>query len=294
MNLKCFYNYLSGKNLCNIFADIIVKELQKESPDVKTEISVINVGNFFVVKGRTSSNKIINITDLLTDYLSNLPNGVSENLRVIDTILYDSSFSFNYLMLNETFEKNSFYDTFTEFVNNHSSNNLFFNCKLDEQNLTILFDCDDKDKDVVKNLITKKFSDFKILKSDFSNETYVSDRFYGLSMNFEKPYHLLLRYIKNHLFQKGISSKLHIGINSDSFYDSIDNNNVNVNLSGSKLIVNEPWLESLILDVFPFKCDEIIEKLDLMNCDLLNDIKSPINNESSWLKLDLMSDIILY
>ena len=48
-------SFLSGKNLCNIFADLIVKKINEEFPDAKTQISVINVRNFFIVKGVTTS-----------------------------------------------------------------------------------------------------------------------------------------------------------------------------------------------------------------------------------------------
>jgi hypothetical protein len=293
MNLKCFYNYLDGKNLCNIFANLIVEELQKESPDIKTEISVINVGNFFVVKGRTTSTKVLNVTDIFANYLKTSTKKSVENLRVIDTLLYNSPFSFNFLNLSETFEKNSLYDSFDVFVKYHSTNDLFFNCQLDEQNSTILFDCDAKDVEKVNNLIKEKFPNYSIMKVDLSNEVYVSDRFYGLSMNFEKLYHVLLFYIKNHLFQKGMSSKLVVGIKSNSYYTEIDNLNVSLNLSGSKIIVNQEWLESLILDVFPFRMDEIYESLNLSECNLMNEL-TPSSKRSCWENLDLISDLVLY
>lgn len=293
MNLKCFYNYLDGKNLCNIFANLIVDELQKESPDVKTEISVVNVGNFFVVKGRTTSTTVLNITDIFSNYLKTSTKKSVENLRVIDTLLYNSSFSFNFLNLSEVFEKNTLHESFDEFVKYHSTNDLFFNCQLDEQNSTILFDCDAKDVEKVNYLIKEKFPNYSTLKVDLSNEIYVSDRFYGLSMNYEKLYHILLLYIKNHLFQKGISSKLVIGIKSNSFYDEIDNLNVSLNLNGSKIIVNQEWLESLILDVFPFRMNEIYDNLNLSECNLLK-VLTPTNEQACWQNLDLVSELILY
>ncbi len=216
-----------------------------------------------------------------------------ENLRVIDTLLYNSPFSFNFLNLSEVFEKNTLHDSFDEFVKYHSTNDLFFNCQLDEQNSTILFDCDAKDVEKVNYLIKEKFPNYSTLKVDLSNEIYVSDRFYGLSMNYEKLYHILLLYIKNHLFQKGISSKLVIGIKSNSFYDEIDNLNVSLNLNGSKIIVNQEWLESLILDVFPFRMNEIYDNLNLSECNLLK-VLTPTNEQACWQNLDLVSELILY
>ena len=62
-------SFLSGKNLCNIFADLIVKKINEEFPDAKTQISVINVRNFFIVKGTTTYNEVINLAELFQNYL---------------------------------------------------------------------------------------------------------------------------------------------------------------------------------------------------------------------------------
>ena len=58
-------SFLSGKNLCNIFADLVVKKINEVTPDAKTQITVINVRNFFIVKGVTTSDSVINLSDIL-------------------------------------------------------------------------------------------------------------------------------------------------------------------------------------------------------------------------------------
>ena len=69
MNYIEFYNFLDGKNLCNIFANLIVKEINTIIPDSKTDISVINVRNFFIVKGTTTFNEVINLAELFQNFL---------------------------------------------------------------------------------------------------------------------------------------------------------------------------------------------------------------------------------
>lgn len=292
MNQICFHNYLDGKNLCNIFANLIVRELQKESPDVKTEITVVNVRNFFIIKGRTTSSNVLNITDIISKFLSTLPINPVENLRIIDVVLYNVNFTFNPLSISNVFEKNPLHKNLQDFVNHHSNNNLYFNLILDELNSSILYDCDSKDEEQIYNLLSVKYENFSILKSDFSNLIYTSDRYYGLSMNYEKPYHILLNYIKNHVFNLGISSKLNIGVSSTNPYSEINNLNTSISLRGSKLIVKEDWLESLLLDVFPMNYKEIIEKLDLLNYDCSNEI-IPNDTPLIWEKMDLSSEFIL-
>ena len=51
MNVTKYYNFLDGENLCNIFASLIVNKINESFPNANTEISVINVRNFFIIKG---------------------------------------------------------------------------------------------------------------------------------------------------------------------------------------------------------------------------------------------------
>ena len=89
MNYIEFYNFLDGKNLCNIFANLIVKEINNKLPDAKTDISVINVRNFFIVKGTTTYNEVINLAELFQNYLKKYDTELSNKVRVIDSILYN-------------------------------------------------------------------------------------------------------------------------------------------------------------------------------------------------------------
>ena len=58
------YNFLDGNNLCNVFANLLVNKYEELSPNSKTEIKVINLRNFFVVRGVTSCEELCNITEL--------------------------------------------------------------------------------------------------------------------------------------------------------------------------------------------------------------------------------------
>jgi hypothetical protein len=293
MSKKHFYNYLDGKNLCNILSSVIVTELQKESPDVKSEISVINVRNFFIVKGRTSSKNVIQVTDVLDEFLKTLPINPIESLRVIDTIQYNSNFDFGVLSISKTFEKINNDSNVQELIDFHSRNGLLFNIVIDEINSNLFYDCKESDDSEVFNILKKEHNSFKIRKTDLSNEVYVSDRVYGLSMNYEKPFYLLLENIKNHLFMLGISSYLDISLSSDSNYDEMTNLNVNFKTSGSKLSVNNSWLESLVLDVFPMNYNQIISELNLSNEDITKNLI--LTDESpKWLKLKYISEFILF
>ena len=84
MNTLNVYNLLDGKTLCNIFASLIVNKINQLSPNSKTEISVINVRSFFIVKGITNSGIAINPSEILQEFLK--PYGDEKSNGVVSSI----------------------------------------------------------------------------------------------------------------------------------------------------------------------------------------------------------------
>lgn len=293
MDTLKIYNFLDGKNLCNLFANQIVKKLNETFPNAETEISVVNVRNFFVINGNTSSNVILNITDILHEYVSKFDSEFKDKIKVIDLIKYESTAEFNHLNLNyhqfkELELKNNSYQ---KIINTYAKEKVYFNIKVEESTKTLYFDCLDDQLSVVKSTIENYFPEYDILKSDFSNETYVSDRIYGLSTN-EKLYHLLLKYITNHIFSLGISKEVNIVMNSVCDVNHIDNENINFCLRNNNHIVLTGWLESLILDIFPFDIESLRSKFDV-NCDMEDDILCTEETNYTFNKLDLIQEMVL-
>lgn len=291
MKIKKIYNFLDGKNLCNIFASIIVNEIKKLTPDAKTEISVTNVRSFFVVRGRTTSDRIINLTDLIEKNMHKYPKSI-KNIRIIDTILYNTNFSFNKLNINRSFTKNTTGLNEQDFVNYHALQGIYFNLHINEQTKTIYFDTEEKIDDV-KNIISSTFIDYEILHHNMNNETYTSDRFFGLSNNSEKLYYILIESMKNHLFDLGICSYLNINLKSNLSFEQIDNDNIFITVDGSKSIVKINWLESLLLDIFPIKLSDLTSTFLINDYDFSNVI-IPNNDEKPWEKLNYISDFVLF
>ena len=99
------YNFLGGKNLCNIFASLIVDKINEFFPDAETEITVVNVRNFFVVKGRTNSESVINCAETLQEFLENYDEELSKTVKVIDTIFYNTKVDNNIINIQYNLEK---------------------------------------------------------------------------------------------------------------------------------------------------------------------------------------------
>jgi len=290
MNTLEIYNYLSGKNLCNLFANLVVKELSKNFPDVNTEITVVNVRNFFIVKGSTNSNEVLQLNNLFNEYIKNLTKTDNFSFSVIDTINYSSTFEPKVLSISDVLTKNDEFENLKSFVDSHAKKELYFNIKINNHLKVVYFDCESNHETTVYDLLKDKFNDYQIVKKDFSNEVYMSDKIYGLSVNKEKLYHLLFKNIFNHLYSLGICKYLDYNLFSNNSWEDIDNLNVDLKISNEKLIVKNEWLESFILDVFPFDTKTIG---DLFSSTDLSKIITD-NDYTDLNKLHKLSEFVLY
>lgn len=261
MNYIEFYNFLDGKNLCNIFANLIVKEINNKLPDAKTDISVINVRNFFIVKGTTTYNEVINLAELFQNYLKKYDTELSNKVRVIDSILYNKVVDQEPLNLKEVFIKSQEkkYQSLQQKLNSYTKKKVYFNFKLQERTNHVYYDCSSEQLSPVITILEEQFPEYVLVKSDFSQEIYISDKVYGLSNN-NRLYHFLLWSIKNHIFELGISKKLDVSLYSDVNINEMDNLTVNFVLHNDNHIVKTEWLESLVLDVFPFDVESLNTK----------------------------------
>lgn len=288
------YNLLDGENLCNIFASLIVNKIKELTPDSKTEITVINVRSFFIVKGRTTSDVVINLSEILQEFLKDYSEIKSNSVRVIDVIEYESKFDFNTLKINYDFDKLLERNLIGEqvYINSFLRDQVYFNYKINYDLNTVFFDCESGYENLIKEKLSERFTNYNLIKSDFSQEIYKSERLYGISNVSEKLYHLLLKNMSYTLFNLGVSKKLNLSIQSNLDYNHIDCLNVSFKVLNNDHIVKTDWLESLILDVFPFSVKELNNYFDLKNYNPLDDI---LNKEvkCTWKNLSSVKDIIL-
>jgi len=292
MNYIEFYNFLDGKNLCNIFANLIVKEINNKLPDAKTDISVINVRNFFIVKGTTTYNEVINLAELFQNYLKKYDTELSNKVRVIDSILYNKVVDQEPLNLKEVFIKSQEkkYQSLQQKLNRYTKEKVYFNFKLQERTNHVYYDCSSEQLSTVITILEEQFPEYVLVKSDFSQEIYISDKVYGLSNN-NRLYHFLLWSIKNHIFELGISKKLDVSLYSDVNINEMDNLTVNFVLHNDNHIVKTEWLESLVLDVFPFDVESLNTKFG--DIEDLEELIMGTDESYPFKQLSYLNDFIL-
>ena len=252
------YNYLDGKNICNIFANLIVNKIHSEVPDAKTEITVNNVRNFFIVKGSTSYDKTIDLSELLRNFYTKHNLSKVNDVRVFDLITYNKEIELG--SVNTNISSNKKYDKkFNElqnFVNSNVKKNIIFNMKYNVSNNVIYYDCKNENISEVITVLENYFIGTTLLKVDVSNECFISDRIYGLSPNM-RLYDILLINIKNHVLKLGLGENFNCNLNSIKLPQDIENDDMMITLNNNSFKVKNEWLESLILDVFPFELNEL-------------------------------------
>lgn len=294
MEKICVYNFLDGNNLCNIFANLIVNKISELVPDSKTEITVVNVRNFFVVMGKTTSDVLINIAEIFQSFLNDYDEELSKKVRVFDIITYNSEIE--NIPLSMTLKRKKLVEgkkiEVQRILNEFAKNKLYFNIKMDSDFKIIYYDCNTEQISEVIKILEKEFPDFSLVKSDFSTEVYTSEKFYGTTSHNDKLYYLLLEHITNHLFMLGISSDTHIELSTDLNINELNNENINLSLQNGKYIVKTEWLESLLLDVFPFDRASLQEVFNDSE-NLIDYVMNRKDENISFNKLTKINDFVL-
>ena len=268
-------SFLSGKNLCNIFADLVVKKINEVTPDAKTQITVINVRNFFIVKGVTTSDSVINLSDILSGIYEKYDSELLNKVRVIDTILYNKEFDLNLnINFSEDKKNKSLISNLYKTCNDLQNEGFYITIKL---NNGILFYDFEHEKDFDPSYIKEKFPTYTCIKDDFSQDIYTSEEIYGLSNNGIKYYHFLIRKISYNLLSRDFSKITDISISSELKLNDVDAENINLKLN-NKSITDNSVLESLILDNFNFDISKLEKEVDFNDFDVLKSI-----SESSYL-----------
>ena len=268
-------SFLSGKNLCNIFADLVVKKINEVTPDAKTQITVINVRNFFIVKGVTTSDSVINLSDILSGIYEKYDSELLNKVRVIDTILYNKEFDLNLnINFSEDKKNKSLISNLYKTCNDLQNEGFYITVKL---NNGILFYDFEHEKDFDPSYIKEKFPTYTCIKDDFSQDIYNSEEIYGLSNNGIKYYYFLIRKISYNLLSRDFSKITDISISSELKLNDVDAENINLKLN-NKSITDNSVLESLILDNFNFDISKLEKEVDFNDFDVLKSI-----SESSYL-----------
>jgi hypothetical protein len=272
-------NLSVGKNLCNILAELIVKEIDKNSPGAKTEISVVNVRSFFIVKGITSSDNQINVTEVFKNFYKDYCDRPDEIVKIFDLIKYSVDLKSNIFQISLSIKKedNSIIERFQKISNEIKKDGYDIIMKIDKINKTVHYDIESI-KIFSYSILKKLIKDYTLCKDNFSNEIYKSDKFYGLSNNGVKYYYVLVNKILYNLLNRGFCNNIEFSISNDLDINDINNENINLKILND--VSKEGVLESLVLDVFDFEYSKLKNQFDLSKLNLIDSLEN--NSTQIW------------
>lgn len=210
--------------LVNLFADFIISKISSEEQSI---INVVDCKNFFLIKGITTSNTLLNLSDILTEFNKKYSEYQADNqiTHTIDLIEYDKTIS--------PIEKISF--TF------HNTENCSYHYKQIEY-------FKENNKSCVYDYFVKELDDMMIVSSEFPH---------GYSLGQGR----LLYYYGKHIFYNIPSNypitTLTFNFSKQTNQDNVPDFSVINNFSGSE----DETLKSWVLDYFDFDMTWLLNEI---------------------------------
>ena len=280
------YNPYYGDNLCNLLANSIVEKIKSSDPKLYINISVTNVNSFFMVCGETEYKEQINFTSLFTEVMDSIPKPMQTMVKVFDLVVYGVERKKETILYKETFSKyrKSLKENYNDIklLNNLNSSGLY--CNLKHFNSKTYLQVISNENDVT---IPKGFETMEV-----TNNVFKSEDIYGKDLYSVKYIYMLFRYIAYTLFESNLCKSVELSVNTNVDVNNISHETIDFSVTSESLITTQRWVESLILDLFSFKPEKVIQELNLDTYDFSKEITSKEENYL-WMLRDKLKDIVL-
>lgn len=269
---------LYGKNLCNILAVKVINTYNNLDKNHFTEIKIVNLGQFLVIKGFTTIQTSVNYSELFSSYIMDKFN-LKMTFNVIDLVEYNSTRKINTVDINLTIKSD---DLLTPPISLKS--NGIYNIDTNKQLIKY------SNSSLLDELLS--YAEYKDYEGLYVKDTsvYMSDDLFGMSLLPKKLYVIFLRYISHNIFEKQICKDVTFSLFYTGKIEELYWENIEFNVSSNSSIVTDKWLNSLILDIFDFSYSDIKKHLSLDEYDFLNEVTF---KDRCWKKNDKVSEIIL-
>jgi hypothetical protein len=268
----------SNKGIVNLFADFLVKEINKTN-NYDVVIEVTDCGKFFVVNGLTNTDKILDMIQVKDDFYKEYQTLLDQfnytNLNIIDLIMYKQELikKFDYVF--------DFYNSERPIYHNSVIVNLLeipqpkFN-SVSYNNYRLEYELDYSEDDT-SNLSYYTYSPLNI-SSEFPHG-------YSLSMGRQELYYS--EYICNQLFDVILTDK--ITFKYSSVKSEVDGD-FQIDITPNTVHPKKDII-SMVLDVFDF--DMLVFNDKIKDYDIIEDITKPFDKKP-WLTKDKTKDLILF
>lgn len=274
-----YINENSNRGIVNLFADFLVKEINK-TQTYDAVIEVTDCGKFFVVNGMTNSDKILDLVKIkeifFENHKSQLKNFGYDFINIIDLIVYNrdlkkkTDYTFDFYNSERPIYHNNIIVNILEFPQ-PKFNSITYNNRLE-------YELDYSEEDT-SNLEYYTYSPLNIT-SEFPHG-------YSLSMGRQELYYS--EYICNQLFDVILSTNKYTQLTFKYSSIKVDEDN-QIDISVNSIYPKKDII-SMVLDVFDF--DMLVFNDRIKDYDIMEDITNPFGDKP-WLVKDRIKDLILF
>jgi|LakMenEpi03Aug12_release.lakeMendotaPanAssembly.Ray.scaffolds.fasta_scaffold37370_10 hypothetical protein len=273
-----YINKNSNRGIVNLFADFIVKKINKTT-QYDVVIEVVDCGRFLVVNGMTNCEEILDIMtvkeEFMTEYKTLLTIFGYEHINIIDLIIYKHELvkkDEHFFTLYSNNIRPYYHKDVTDFVQNSTTDYKFHSVNYTHQLEPEI----DFSEENVSNLDYYTYNPLNIT-SEFP---------YGHSLSMGRSNLYYSEYICNQIFDiigaSEITFKFSLSQNKDEDF------NIRIKSNG---IYKEETIKSLILDVFDFNISKF--QHGILSYDIIEDITIPFGDKP-WLIRDRVKDLVVF
>jgi hypothetical protein len=273
-----YVNENSNKGIVNLFADFLVKEINKTN-QYDVVIEVTDCGKFFVVNGLTNTDKILDMIQVKDDFYKEYQTLLDQfnytNLNIIDLIMYEQELikKFDYVFDFHNSSRPIYHiGLINDLIDNPQpkSNSVSYNNNRLEYEL-------DFSEDDTSNLSYYTYSPLNI-SSEFPHG-------YSLSMGRQELYYS--EYICNQLFDVILTDKITFKYSS---VKSDEDGDFQIDITSNSIHPKKDII-SMVLDVFDF--DMLVFNDKIKDYNIIEDLTIPFDKKP-WLTKDKTKDLILF
>jgi len=273
-----YVNENSNKGIVNLFADFLVKEINKTN-NYDVVIEVTDCGKFFVVNGLTNTDKILDMIQVKDDFYKEYQTLLDQfnytNLNIIDLIMYEQELikKFDYVFDFHNSSRPIYHiGLINDLIDNPQPkfNSVSYNNNRLEYEL-------DFSEDDTSNLSYYTYSPLNI-SSEFPHG-------YSLSMGRQELYYS--EYICNQLFDVILTDKITFKYSS---VKSDEDGDFQIDITSNSIHPKKDII-SMVLDVFDF--DMLVFNDKIKDYDIIEDLTIPFDKKP-WLTKDKTKDLILF
>ena len=258
--------HYNGKNFVNLLANNLIREIEKETKNHNSEIQIINNKNFIVARGYTSHEEPINISKLFTEYYNELF-GLEQVFNVVDLIEYGNKSKQNHIYINKKFTKDSLKESLINQINKDTDEGLDYRFTANTD-LGIVLITGNAPTEEIK----KYFEDYNYYKIKEPTETFVSDLYFGKNLRSSKVFEFYLNYITYNIFERGLCKDIEYSFYTEEKFEEINWENIKFEVKSNSSMVSNEWLKSMILDLFTFEPEDIIDRWKLQSYNFEEEI----------------------